>query len=802
MTDADRRAEPSAESDGAAGENFVFHSDGGALVTGNGSYIADLLLPGTLEVAFARSPVARGKITAIRTEVADQMPGVVMTATGADILKSVSEPLPWISRVLHAGIEESPETFHLPAYHLLPVESVNYQGELVAVAVAEDRYLAEDAVELIEVEYDALTPILDPEAALAPGSEQLYDDVPGNVALDGRYGATEEADPLFDQAPLVLRRRYRMNRSGAPPLETGGVLAQFENRRLTVWSTIQRPHMLRIALADILGLPAARVRVIAPQNIGGGFGWKSPMYRETAVVAWLAMQLERPVRWIEDRTEALAKGIHERDQIWDMVAAFDSDGRILGLKSEVIADVGSLMVDMYGVQPARRSATLPFPYDIPWVGTHLRCVVTNKAPMGVNRPAGRMPAAWAIERLMDDAAWELGVPPDRIRLMNFVREFPYKSPLGGSLTDSDYIGTTEKLLRVFRFEERKEEARKLRAAGRRVGVGLAACVEICRPLTSRNGCIFYNQPQYASVSLRMYPDGSVSVMSGDAPQGQMRHTTMARVVSEELGIDPASVEVYTGDTLLSPITNSNTDVASVCGVAARKLRVKLLAVARHLLAVDSPDEAFETRSGVIRHVPDGRSISTREVAWTTLMRPFLLPEGTDPDLAVTSYVEAPYAPTSFAAHAAMVEVDPELGKIRILSYGMVGDTGKVLNPRGLYSAILGGIATGVSNTLCEAYVYDEEGQFVTSTMKDYPFLTIGEMPEEIVIDHHDTPTPTTLYGHKRAITEGVPTGAPPAIVNAIIDAYEGGVDITVVPLHPGDLWHAVNHPEPRSGVRR
>lgn len=780
-------AERNEDADLGQDDPFVYNSDGHALLTGQGAYIGDLRLPGMLDAAFARSPIARGRILGIDRAAAHACEGVQSVATGVDVREGVPKTLPRASMVLHAS-EHAPEQFNLPSYHLLPPDAVHYEGEAVAVVVAANRYLAEDAVEALAIEYEEQAPILDPEVSLAAGCEQLFEDVPGNMALEGRFGSKDEAGSLFDTAHLVLDRRYRMNRSGNPPLEALGVVAQYENRRLTVWSTIQRPQILRIALADILGIPASRVRVIAPQNIGGGFGWKSPMYRETAVVAWLAMKLGRPVRWIEDRTEALKKGVHERDQIWDMKAAFDAEGKLLALESEVIADVGSVLVDMYGLLPSRMSATLPFPYDIPWMRTHLRCAITNKAPMGVNRPAGRMPAVWAIERLMDDAARKLGLSPAEIRLRNFVQKFPYTSALGGVLTDSDFVGTTRKLLDVFRFEDRRGEARQLRAQGKRVGVGLAACVEVCRPLCSFGGALFYNQPQYAAVTLRMYPDGSVSIMSGDAPQGQMRHTTMAKITARELGADPEAIEVYTGDTLLSPVTNSNTDVTSVCAIAARRLRKKVIGVAAHLLKVEPDETSFECRNATVTYKPDGRTLSFREVAWTAIMRPFLLPEGTTPDLQETAYLEAPYAPTSFAAHAAMVEVDEEAGKIRILSYGFVGDCGKVINPKGLRTAITAGIATGISNTTHEAYIYDENGQLVTSNLKDYAMLTAGEMPCELVIDHHDTPTAATVYGHKRTITEGVPAGVPPAIANAIIDAFGGSVDLTEIPLFPGEIW--------------
>jgi aerobic carbon-monoxide dehydrogenase large subunit len=638
---------------GDEADEFVYNTDGTALVWGEGAFIADVRLPRMLECCFIRSPIARGRIQTIDMDAAAAALGVVRIATGAEIARAVPGTLPAASAVLHAS-ENARGTFNLPAYHLLPVDAVHYEGEAVAVIAAEDRYLAEDAADLLTIEYEEQVPVLDPEVALAPDCEQLFDDVIGNLALDVSFGSKEEAGNVFDGAAVVLKRRYRMNRSGNPPLETLGVVAEYKDGRLTVWSTIQRPHILRIALADILGLPQSRLRVIAPQNIGGGFGWKSPMYRETAVIAWLAMQVDRPVRWIEDRTEALKKGIHERDQIWDMTAAFDANGRIRGLKSEVIADVGSVLVDMYGLMPSRLSATIPFPYDIPWLRTHLRSAITNKAPMGVNRPAGRMPAVWAIERLMDDAARELRMSPAQIRSMNFVTAFPYVSPLGGTLSDSDYAGTFSKLLKVFGYEDRLREAERLRAAGRKVGIGLAACVEVCRPMCSYHGSLSYNQPQYASVTLRMHPDGSVTILSGDAPQGQMRHTTMAKVVAHELGADASLIEVYTGDTQYSPVTNSNTDVTSVCAIASRRLRSKVLAVAANLLQVPSNEADFSCRNGLVTYLPNGRTIGFREIAWTTIMRPFLLPADSPPDLTETAYFEAEYSPTSFAAHAAMV----------------------------------------------------------------------------------------------------------------------------------------------------
>ena len=783
-----------AREEAAPEDAFIYHSDGAALLAGKGNYIADLKLPGMLEVAFLRSPLARGRIKSISTEAAAAADGVAYVATGPDIRKSVPTALPRASMVLHAS-ELAPEAYNLPSYHLLPIDAVHFEGEAVAAVVAKSRYLAEDAADLIDIEFEEQAPVLDPEASLAPGCEQIFEDVAGNLALEGNYGSKEAPGSLFEDAPLVLRRRYRMNRSGNPPLEPLGVVARYENRRLTVWSTIQRPQMLRIALADILKIPMSRVQVIAPQNIGGGFGWKSPMHRETAVIAWLAMQVGKPVRWIEDRTEALKKGIHARDQIWDIVAAFDANGKILGMKNEVIADVGSALVDMFAVRAARSSCTVPPPYHIPWVRTHLKCAVTNKAPVGYNRPAGRMPAVWAIERLMDDAARKLKLSPLQIRRTNFVKEFPYPSPLGGQrgmLLESDYFGTVDKLLDVFRYEERVQEVKQMRAAGRRVGISIATCVETCRPLCSIGGVVSYNQPQYASVTMRMYPDGSLSIMTGDAPQGQMRHTTMAKITAEELGADVHAIEVYTGDSLLSPITNSNTDVTSVCAIAARRLRTKVIGVAAHLMKVPVEEKDFKCARGTITHLPDGKTLSFRDIAWAAMMRPFMLPEGSVPELSETAYFEPPYAPTSFAAHAAVVEVDAEVGKIRVLSYGIVGDVGKILNPRGLRTGIISGIATGISNLTHEAYIYDDQGQLITSNLKDYAMLTAGEMPDEIVIGHNDTPTAVTVYGHKRMITEGVPAGVAPAVANAIINAFDGAVDITTIPIFPGDLWACTN----------
>lgn len=263
---------------------------------------------------------------------------------------------------------------------------------------------------------------------------------------------------------------------------------------------------------------------------------------------------------------------------------------------------------------------------------------------------------------------------------------------------------------------------------------------------------------------------------------------MAKVTAEELGADINMIEVYTGDTLLSPITNSNTDVTSVCAIAARRLRSKVIGVASHLMKVPAEENNFRCTKGTVTHLPDGKSMSFRDIAWATMMRPFMLPEGSVPELAETAYFEPPYAPTSFAAHAAVVEVDPELGKIRVLSYGIVGDCGKVQNPRGLRTGIISGIATGISNLTHEAYIYDDQGQLITSNLKDYAMLTAGEMPQEFIIGHHDTPSAVTVYGHKRMITEGVPAGVAPAIANAIIDAFDGGVDLTVIPVFPGDLW--------------
>jgi len=773
--------------DAIAADSFVVDAEGEALVSGRGDFIGDLRLAGMQDVAFLRSPVARARIAGINVTEAKAAPGVTAVVTGRDIWADCPQLLPRAAMVLHPS-EFAPERYTLPAYPLLPVDALHFEGEAVAMVLAQSRYLAEDAVELIALDYEEQTPVLDPVESLAEGCDQLFEDVPGNCALDSVYGSTDDPGDAFSGAAFVLKRRYRMNRSGHPPLEPLGVVASYDGVRLTVWATTQRPHMVRVALSDILGIPNARVRVIAPPNIGGGFGWKSPMHREIAAVAWLATKVRHPVRWIEDRTEALKKGIHERDQIWDMEAAFDADGRIRALRSEVTADIGSLLVDMYGLLPSRLAVTMPFPYDIPWMRTHLRCALTNKAPMGVNRPAGRMPSIFAMERLMDDAARRLGITPSEIRMRNFVQAFPYVSRLGGVLTDSDYVGAMGELLKAFRYDDRIREAAALRGRGRRVGVGLAMAVELCRPLCSITGSMFYNQPQYAAVTLRMHPDGSVSILSGDAPQGQARSTTMARVVARELGADPERIEVYTGDTLMSPVTNSNTDVTTVCAVAARGLRTKLLRAASLILGVDFDERRFTTARGVVTYLPDGRQLSFRDIAWPVMMRPFLLPEGFVPDLMESAYSEAPYSPTAFGTHAAMVEVDAATGQVEILAYGFVGDAGKVMNPRGLRTAVAGGIATGISNTLYEAYIYDDHGQLITSNLKDYAMLTAPAMPRELIIGHHDTPTAATIYGQKRTITEGVPSGVPPAIINAVVDAFEGEIDVTTVPIFPGELW--------------
>jgi carbon-monoxide dehydrogenase large subunit len=684
----------------------------------------------------------------------------------------------------------------LPELYPLSQREVHFSGDPIAMVVADSRAVAEDAAELIGVDYTPLPPVTDPEDALRDGSATTFSDFDDNLGFSFRI-AGGDAEKAIAGAAEVVECRVAMHRCGCLPLEGMVCTADWDDETgITVWQTTQRVHILRVALSDILRIPMSKIRVIAPRDIGGGFGAKAPIYREPFAVAHAARLLGRPVTWVQDRTEALTAG-HERDGITYLRAGFTPDGRMLGMTARLIHDVGCAKIDQYQYLGPLIGGLVPAPYEISDITIDMQCALTNKAPSVLTRPAGRIPMVFAYERLFDAAARQLGMSPVEIRRKNLVQKHPYPTPSGITL-EGDFTGAFDALLTQMNYDELNAKIAAQRTEGRALGIGVSVAVEMTPP-PSVLGEMMYNQPFYASARVRVDADGEVSVYAGDSPQGQSRETTVAQAVADQLGVKPDAVRVVFGDTELSPFNNHTVNTQTAAHLAAQKIRAKILTIAAHQLVVASESE-LDLSDGEVFVIADPQQRrSLRRIARSAYLYLTELPPGTEPTLEETVIHDSGVTATnSFSAQACLVEVDPSTGVVKVLEWWYVGDSGRPMNPPMLEGSIHGGIATGISNAIYEQTRYDDDGNLLSDTMRSYLIAGAMEVPTMHVY-HHDTPTETTALGHKKMVTEGVPGGAVPAITQAVEDALAGlGVTIESLPLSPANVREAIDRARRRS----
>lgn len=768
------------------------------LTTGRGQYIADLPMPNLLHLVFVRSPHAHARIVKIDTAAAKAAKGVVAVYTGDDI-KDVMTPMPH-----PVVVPNLPGRF--PTTWPLAVGKAKFHGEAVAAVVATDRYLAEDAAELVEVEYEALPYIGSPAAAMKSDAARVHDGWPDNeiFALSFTGGLTPESqaanvaelDRIIAEAPVVVTERFDTHRCGVTPLEPRGIMASWDpDDGLTVWITSQRPHIDKLALAEMLDIPSHKVRVIAPRDIGGGFGIKAPFYRENLLIPFIARALRRPVRWLESREESLMLVGHERDNRHDITIAADRDGRILGLRAHVVTDNGEGGIGVYWgfVMPFLGTLLLPSGYHIPKADIQLRCFVTNKPSVSPSRSFGSFGARFALERMMDLLARKVGCSPVEIRTRNVVTEFPYDTITGGYLDSGDYVKVIESLARTVDFDGFRAEQERARAEGRYIGIGFGTGAEFSGT-ASESFIQLENQPGYGVATVQVDPRGRVSVWEGDAPTGTGHETTFAQVVAQELGLQPEDVVVKTGDTAFTPFSSgqigaraaSNTVGALVN--AARKVRAKAARVFLHDRGSDaSPDDVvFANGQVYLRDDPAG-GCAFAELADRIIMKSINLPEGQGGDLEATGHFEPPKAIVAYSAHACIVEVDPASGAFKILRYVTCEDAGTIINPLIVEGQVQGGVIQGLSNAMLEEFLFDETGQQLTSTFEAYKLAIAPDMPH-VEVTHECTPCPTTPLG-SRGMGEGIPGPVPGALVNAICDALQPfGVEINALPVRPTRIW--------------
>ncbi|HEV8439681.1 MAG TPA: xanthine dehydrogenase family protein molybdopterin-binding subunit [Methylomirabilota bacterium] len=752
----------------------VRRSEDRRLLTGRGKYAADFRLPRMLHGAVLRSPHAHARLGAIRARAALSLPGVVAVVTAEDLGDVGLIPVRLGPRPSIVACLQPP----------LARDKVRYVGEPVAFVVAESRYLAEDALEAMEVDYDPLPAVADARRALADGAPVLHEVIQGNVVatLDTQKG---DAVAAMATAEFRVTERFSIQRHTGVPMETRGLTAAFDagTSVLRLWGVAKVPHWNRRVLADLLRYPEHLIQ-FTELEVGGGFGVRGEFYPEDLLVPWTAMRLGRPVQWIEDRREHLMATNHSRQQWHEAEIGFDRDGRIVALVDRFITDMGAYIRTHGVVVPELTAALLPGPYRIPNYTSEIRCVLTNKTPTGTYRGPGRFECTFVRERLMDLAAGRLGVDPLELRRRNFITpaEMPYE--VGGASLNQrtvydcgDYASALDHALAALGHESARRQQAEARRQGRHVGIGVACLVE-------KAGL---GPWEYARVEVDA--TGHVVVYSGVAAVGQGIATTLAQVCADELGVAPEQITVVHGDSARVPFgiggfASRGASVALPAAMeAARKVRAKILRVAAALLEAAVDDLVLGDGAVHVRGVPD-RSVTFSELARAAIPGP----PGMEPGLHASHFFEAPKMTYPYGCHAAMVEVDDETGCVKILKYAIAYDIGKAVNPMIVDGQLVGALAQGLGGALLEELVYDEQGQLLTSTFMDYLVPTVMEMPDSTVVRIlEETPTPLNPLGAKGA-GEGGSSGCGGAIANAVADALGSlGVSITALPLSPDRL---------------
>jgi aerobic carbon-monoxide dehydrogenase large subunit len=767
------------------------------LLTGMGRFVADLNLPGTLDMAVLRSPVAHAQILDVEVGDALRLDGVVLAVTGRDLEGKVSPFTRFVDQEdtppsLEAAVH--PVVLRCPM-EVLPTDRVRYVGQAVAVVVAESRHLAEDALELVRFEYQELQVLTDPEQAVMAGAPILHEHLGTNVQA---HFEVEVGDPdsAFASADGAVSGRVIVPRAAGSPLETRGVVATWDEGReeLTVWSSTQVPFMVRTRICEMLGLVEAQVRVVAP-DVGGGFGPKVNIYPEEILVAHLARELRRPVRWIEDRREHMLSTGQGRGQVHQVEAAYMRDGRITAIRDRFLLDCGAY--NPFSLTCAYNTAAhFRGMYGIPNFRARGECVLTNKVVNVPYRGAGRPEAVFAMEAILEMVAAELEMDPAQVRFANLVPPdampyemgMPYRDGVPIIYDGGDYPAALRKALELAGYEEIRECQPQWRAAGRRVGVGMACYVE-GTGIGPHEGC-----------RVRLDATGQVVVAVGSAPHGQSHETTFAQVCADELGIDPSRVTVRAGDTALLShgVGTFASRSAVVAGTAVQqasgRLRERILAVAAAVLEVDSNDLVIENGSVHPTGVPS-QNLSLAEVARAAAPGPrSRLPEGMDAGLEVTYFFVPPTVTFSYGAAVAVVEVDPELGTVEVLKYAVVHDCGTPINPTVVEGQIAGGVAQGIGAGLYEECIYDQSGQPLTTTFMDYLLPTTMEMPP-LLQAHQETPSPRNPLG-VRGVGEGGAITPPAAIAHAVADALRPlRVRFQQIPLTPDRVLSAIEAAE-------
>lgn len=756
------------------------------LITGQATYVDDIKLPGMLHMIVLRSPYGHARITSIDTEAARQLPGVVAVYTAADLKDigniAVAVPLGHISEGM--GVRGP-----------LAKDKVRFYGDPVAAVIADNRYTARDARDLIDVDYEPLPATIDAEKAMQPGAPLLYEEFGTNVAF-GMHPSSEEIDKVFEQTKaaggVVVKARLVNQRLAPASMETRGVVAEYRkaNKTLTVWSSSQIPHLLRNILSAQIGLPQHQVRVIVPE-VGGGFGSKLNVYPEEVLAAFATMKLGLPVKWIEERDENLAVTVHGRDQVDHIEVAATKDGKVTGLKVHGISDLGAysqLFTDVIMIAfgfPVSGGA-----YDIPAVHLSADIVFTNKAPTDAYRGAGRPEATYAVERAIDLVAYELGKDPAEVRRLNFVQpeQFPYKSAAGAVYDTGNYEGALDKALELIDYKNLRAEQARKRAEGKLVGIGMSSYIEICGFGPKGSAPVGL----YESARVRVEQSGTVMVYTGASPHGQGEETTFAQIVAEEFSIPVENVMILHGDTDSTPegrgTYGSRTTAVGGAAVfnAVQRLKEKMTQIAANMLEASTSDVTLEDGKFSVAGSPQ-KSVTFTDVATAANTSNTLAP-GIEPGLETTVFFEPEACVFPFGTHICTVEIDKETGEVELTRFVAVDDCGRQLNPMIVEGQVHGGLAQGIGQAMFEGVEYSEDGQLLTASFMDYPMPLATEFP------HFETDSTVTLTTVNplgvKGVGEAGTIGSTPAVAAAVADAL--GVAHIDMPYKAEKLWKIIH----------
>jgi aerobic carbon-monoxide dehydrogenase large subunit len=781
----------------------VLRKEDPELVTGQARFIDDLTLPGMVWMAVVRSPFAHARIKSVDVSKALEMPGVVGAWSGEDLASEWAAPLlcAW------PATEDIKMSEHWP----VTKDKARHLGEAVAVVVAESRALAKDAAEVVEVDYDPLPAVTDVEAAIKDDAPIVHEQFGTNNSFTWAH-SVGDADAVFVQAPVAIKKRYWHPRLIPNAMEARGVLVQHipASGEFTIWSATQIPHVAKFGLSGTCGIPESKLRMIAP-DVGGGFGSKLNIYAEEAICLALARRLQRPVKWIEERSENYLATIHGRGVLQDIELAATEEGKLLAVRVKMLCDMGAYFqlltpgIPMLGAWLYSGCYTADA-YSFQYTG-----VFTTQTPTDAYRGAGRPEAAYAIERAMDALARKVGKDPVEIRRLNFMPPFTEPTTQAGGLQfdSGNYQETLDRALALAGYEDLRAEQRARRERGdtRQLGIGFSTYIELCGWAPSQvTGAIRYAGGGWDAAVVRVLPSGKVEAVTGTSPHGQGHVTAWSQIVADDLGVPFEDVEVLHGDTQVAPLgldtygSRSAPVGAVAVHLACQRLVEKARRIAAHELEVAEEDLEFGAGSFTVKGAPD-KARTIQEIAFHA-WQAHNLPADVEPNLEASYVFDPPNLTFPAGAHICVVEVDTQTGQTDIVKYVAVDDCGKAINPMLVDGQIQGGIAQGIAEALYEEAVYDENGTLLTSSMASYAVPSATEIPS-FILDRIETPSTTNPLGVK-GIGEAGTNASPPAVINAVVDALSHlGVTDIQMPATPERVWRAIHRraeepPEPEA----